>query len=56
MNFLGQSYQELDHHRQTDRQTDRCDWKHYHVALAADNYRINNVQFYVFYALSGLVR
>jgi len=31
MNFLGQDCQKLEHCRQTDRHTDRHDWKQYHA-------------------------
>jgi len=38
MKLLGQGVQKLEHYRQidrqTDRHTDRCDCKHYHVAFA----------------------
>jgi len=38
MNVLGEGFQTLEHYRQTDwqtdRQTDRYDWKHYHTAFA----------------------
>jgi len=34
--FLGQCVQTFEHYRETDRQTDRCDRKHYD-AFADDN-------------------
>jgi len=37
MNFIGQGFRQLKHHRQTDRHTDRCDWKHYHAVFAGGN-------------------
>ena len=33
MNFLGQGFQKLKHHRQTHRHTDRCDRMHYYAAI-----------------------
>jgi len=32
--FLGESFQKLEHYRQTDRHIDRCNGKHYHTSLA----------------------
>jgi len=31
--FPGQDFQKLEHHRQTDRRTDRCNRTHYHAAF-----------------------
>jgi len=32
MNFVGQGFCKLEHYRQTDRQTDKWDQKHYQAA------------------------
>jgi len=35
MNFLGQGIQELpEYYRQTDRQTDKCNWEHHYATFA----------------------
>jgi len=35
MNFLGQIFEKLEHYRQTDIRTERCDRTHYSVAFVA---------------------